>query len=84
MNNKEYKNTLRKQEILNDFISMIVKSWTYERLTDKERKIIIHTLIDFIYENKINGNKDNIWASLNNCYHMALNMLDYKPIGWRE
>lgn len=71
--------TKQKEIAREHFIDMIMKSWTYERLTPKERD-------DFwdVLPQKIKG---TYWQRIDVCgaiYAAYLKGLGYSPIGWRE
>lgn len=71
-------------EILEKFIGMIENSWTYAKLTKKERETF--------YEIFNCGNTKKLmkydlkykWDILNNLYHCFLLGLGYTPSNWRE
>ena len=74
-----------KKEIARDcFVEMIMKSWTFDKMTENERQRII----DFIYskrtESCLKGTYKQRWEILQAIYNSFLMGLDYKPIGWRE
>lgn len=69
-----------KNNVFNDFYSMIEKSWTWERLSTYERQ----RFYDSINKDDIKGTYEQRWLTLNSCYHSYLIGLGYEPIGWRE
>jgi len=71
--------TKQKEIAREHFIDMIIHSWTYERLTPKERG-------DFwdVLPQKINGTYSQRFAVCNAIYSAYLKGLGYRPIGWRE
>ena len=74
-----------KKEIARDlFVEMIMKSWTFEKMTENERQRIV----DFFYskrtEDCLKGTYKQRWEILQAIYNSFLMGLDYKPIGWRE
>lgn len=69
-----------KDNALNDFINMIVKSWTYDRLTEKERERCMEAL----RETTLKGNWNCRCEILHSVYNAFLLALDCKSIGWRE
>lgn len=69
-----------KEIALTDFIEMTKKSWTYNRLTEKERA----NCLEALRESKLKGTFRQRWDILQSVYHGFLIALDYKPIGWRE
>lgn len=62
------------------FQNVIKKSWTWEKLTEEERKRFINmNVID-----RIKGNDKTRLEWLNTIYESFLVALGYKSIGWRE
>ena len=72
---KKYSNVVE-----NYFQNIIKKSWTWEKLTNEERK----RFIDMDVFDKIKGNDQTRIEWLNTIYQSFLAALDFKPIGWRE
>lgn len=68
------------------FIEMITKSWTYEKLTEKEQRHLLHTFECENYHNHIKGNFETRWEIMNTMYNCFLSALDYTddPVKWRE
>ena len=66
--------------VYNYFENVISKSWTWQRLTDDERKRF-ESCIDF---SKIKGTARQRVEMLNMVYAAFLQGVGYKPIGWRE
>ena len=64
----------------NYFQDVIKKSWTWEKLTEEERKRFINMHVF----DKIKGNDITRIEWFNSIYHAFLVGLDYKAIGWRE
>lgn len=75
-----------KAALLAEFRTMIGNSWTFERLTEKEKERIMIVLSekDFRTMRALKGTKQQRWNILNAIYSSFLIALDYKPIGWRE
>lgn len=69
-----------KEIVKHDFTLMISASWTYARLTYKERQ----KLADIIEQAKVFGTYNQRWQQLNNLYSAFLAGCDYEPLGWRE
>lgn len=61
----------------NYFQNVIKKSWSWEKLTDKERQ----RFIDMNAFDKIKGNDQTRIEWLNTIYQSFLAALDFKPIG---
>lgn len=70
-----------REQIASDFIKKsILKSWTYERLTEKERE----RLQESFERVKLYGNnKKQVYEEINGVYYAFLMALDYKWDGWR-
>lgn len=74
-----------KKEIARDcFVEMIMKSWTFDKMTENERQRIIDLIYSKITEDCLKGTYKQRWAILQAIYNSFLMGLDYKPIGWRE
>lgn len=72
---KKYSNAVE-----NYFQNVIKKSWTWEKLTNEERK----RFIDMDVFDRIKGNDQTRIEWLNTIYQSFLAALDFEPIGWRE
>lgn len=73
-----------KENVKEKFFEMIKNSWTYQKLTFKERENYIDLLYSAQVENCLKGTYKQRWNILQAIYHAFLMGLDYKPIGWRE
>lgn len=62
------------------FQNVIKKSWTWDRLTEEERR----RFIDMDVFDRINGNDKTRIEWLNTIYNAFLSALGYKSVGWRE
>ena len=62
------------------FQNVIKKSWTWDRLTEEERR----RFIDMDVFDRIKGNDQTRIEWLNTIYHAFLSALGYKSVGWRE
>lgn len=71
-----------KESALKDYLEMIKRSWTWDRLTEKERK----RFEGWIQKGKwLKGSYKQRWDTLENYYTMFLLGTGYDgPIGWRE
>jgi len=67
-----------------DWTNMIVKSWTWAKLTKKEKEKFSELLKHPCTAVVIKGNYDQRWEACEALYHTYLEGLGYKPIGWRE
>jgi len=66
------------------FINNIKKSWTYAKLTEKEKERLEKVFISTITEHSIKGSFGDRYIVLQAIYNSFLMALDYEPIGWRE
>lgn len=73
---------MKKQtNIVSDYIERVIKkSWTWEKLTDDEKKRFLAMKVF----DRIKGNDAARIEWLNSIYSTFLDALEYKPIGWRE
>lgn len=62
------------------FQNVIKKSWTWDRLTEEERRRFIN--MDVF--DRIKGNDKTRIEWLNTIYNAFLSALGYKSVGWRE
>ena len=71
-----------KMKAKSDYINMIQKSWTYNRMTDKEKSNCIKALSD----SNIFGSYKQRYEILHNVYTSFLYALEYNDFcaGWRE
>lgn len=69
-----------KNAVFDYFNSVISHSWTWERLTDKEKECF-KTCIDF---GRIQGSKRQRITTLNMIYSAFLHGVGYTPTNWRE
>ena len=67
----------KENAVYNYFNTIIVKSWTWERLTDDEKERF-KTCIDF---SRIKGNQRQRVEVLNMVYSAFLHGVDYTPTG---
>lgn len=74
----------KKEEAMQNYISMIQNSWTYARLTEKEQKQLLEIFDRLEYLNRLKGDYNQRVAFLNEIYHAFLVALDYNATGWRE
>lgn len=82
MNNTKTKN--EKLDILYEYISMIKKSWTYEKLTTQEKETFEHVFYSEQIKDILKGNKTQIWQVLNMIYSSFLAGIGYSGYNWRE
>lgn len=72
--------TKTKENAISDFMDMISHSWTWNRLTEDEKK----RFSNILYSIEVKGTYPQRWEALNNYYGFFLEGIGYKPIGWRE
>ena len=75
---------MKKENVLNDFIVIIKNSWTYEKLTKKEKENLQDIFYSIRTENALKGTYKQRRAVLDAIYFAFLKGLNYEPIGWRE
>lgn len=74
-----------KESAYKDFMDMIVKSWTWARLTEQERQTFLESMEHVVqYGNAITGSYMHRWHVMDSLYDVFIKALGYKPIGWRE
>lgn len=71
---------LAKQE----YLEMIKKSWTWAKLTEKEREKFSELLEHPCSAVVIRGNYNQRWEACEALYHTYLEGLGYKPLDWRD
>ena len=74
----------QKENAVIDFIKMIEKSWTYDRMTNKERETFVNELLEQDYFGRIKGSYDIRYDVCHALYSVYLAALDYNPTNWRE
>ena len=70
-----------KNRALDDFMEMTEGSWSWQRLTEEEKKrfkskVLFHTILFGDYRQR--------YKILNNVYNAYLIGLGYDPMGWRN
>lgn len=73
-----------KEKVREKFFEMIKESWTYARLTKKEKENFIEVLCSPQTDNCLRGTFRQRWEILQAIYHSFLMALDYNPTNWRE
>ena len=74
-----------KENALNDFYEMIKNSWTYERMTELEKRRLSAALfLDMRTEKALKGSYSQRWEILQAIYATFLNAIGYTDFGWRE
>lgn len=74
-----------KENALNDFYEMIKNSWTYERMTEKEKERLSAVLfLDVRIEKALKGTYSQRWEMLQAIYATFLSAIGYTDFSWRE
>lgn len=73
-----------KENAVQEFMEMICKSWTWKRLTDKERKAFEESVKWGVNQKIIAGTWHHRWMICQAMYESFLAALEYVPFGWRE
>lgn len=77
MNNKN------KDFVFTDYLEMIRKSWTYDRMTQEEKEKIHCILLDYRTTDNIKGTYQQRWQALNALYRAFLIGIGYDNFDWR-
>lgn len=72
------------EQVFDDFTEMIKNSWTYEKMTIKEKQRCIKMLNDDRTTKNVKGNYIQRWNILNAIYGAYLSGLNYNGAFWRE
>ena len=72
-----------KEKAFSDFMEMICNSWTYDRMTDGERKQLA-TAFEWADKTGLIGSYKQRFAILHITYHAFLAGLGYDGPNWRE
>lgn len=73
-----------KENALNDFWEMIQKSWTYEKMTDKEKSKLIELLMNERTKKATKGDYKTRYIILNAMYNAFLYGIGYDGFNWRS
>lgn len=76
-----------KEQAVGDFLAMIRKSWTYERLTDDEKARYEKVVQLWAYDNpcdRIKGNYVERFSVMQMIYDAFLAGVGYTGMGWRD
>ena len=73
-----------KEKAISDFIEMIKKSWTYEKLTNEEKRNFENSVMWAINNKCINGSYNNRCKILHSLYNTFLIAIGYTGEKWRE
>lgn len=75
---------MEKEKALEYFVEMIKNSWTYDKMTEKEKEKLINLLYDNRVIDALKGNFDNRYKILNAIYGAYLSGIGYNGFNWRE
>ena len=67
-----------------DYLEMIKKSWTWAKLTEKEREKFLELLEHPCSAVVIRGNYEQRYDACEALYHTFLEGLNYDPLEWRD
>lgn len=73
-----------KEQAKQEWLEMISKSWTWARLTEKEREQFKGLLEHPCSATVIRGTYEQRWEACEALYHTFLEGLGYTPLEWRE
>lgn len=73
-----------KENVLKDFKSMIINSWTYKRMTADEQIRLFEELDSARLKNALKGNYIARWNILQAIYGVYLAGLGYNNFNWRD
>ena len=74
----------QKETAAHDFLVMIRKSWTYERMTEEEKRSCIDLFFSSISEEAISGSYWMRWRVCQAIYDAYLVGIGYNGWNWRE
>lgn len=69
-----------KENAIHNYIIMTLDSWTYDRMTEDEKK----RCIDALKYAKVAGAYNTRWEILHSIYYAFLQGLGYTGVTWRE
>ena len=74
-----------KENAYSDWFDMIFKSWTWDRLTEKERAVFVDQMDSWCnHRGLLIGTYKQRWEILNELYHIYLTGIGYDSFDWRE
>ena len=73
-----------KENAVNDFVEMIERSWTFDRLTEDERERWVASVKFAVNAGAIVGTYVTRWAILQAMYNCFLQGVGYTSSLWRE
>lgn len=75
---------MEKEEVLENWYNMIKKSWTYDRLTSKERQRLDDVITSCQLNNCLSGTARHRWNILQAIYYSYLLGVGYDSPNWRQ
>lgn len=74
-----------KENALNNFLTMIYHSWTYDRMTEEEKENFKKLVFDDVrVQDALKGSYNQRWQFLQAIYSAYLKGLGYTDFNWRE
>lgn len=73
-----------KENVLQDFINMIQNAWTFDKMTEGEKKRLFETLHDIPTTIATKGTYQQRWEILQAIFSAYLAGLGYSGFDWRE
>ena len=73
-----------KETAVNDFLELIRKSWSYGRMTEKERESMEEVFTSSLFEKAIAGTRKQRFAICHAVYFSYLEGIGYTGAGWRD
>ena len=81
---KEIENQKKIDKLMDDFVLMIERSWTFERMTKTEKLNCRYMLEAHTTKKALKGTYRQRWEILQACYSAFLDGLGYSGANWRE
>ncbi len=75
---------MKKEDALQEYITMIQKSWTYGKMTRQEQNKILEILNHERTQKAIKGATKTRWDILQAIYFTYLEAIGYTGFNWRE
>ena len=75
---------IKKENVLQEFITMIKNSWTYEKMTQKEKERLHDIFYHTITEKALKGKTEARWQILQAIYYSYLEGIGYDNFNWRD
>lgn len=75
---------IKKENVLQEFEKMIQKSWTYAKMSKKEKEKLHDVFYHTITEKALKGNTKTRWQILQAVYYSYLIGIGYDNFNWRE